>query len=62
MSAEVRKAIYALAVAVLGVAAVYGLFNEQQVESIVAVLAAAVNLLAFVNTPVTGRHSADNQE
>ena len=65
---SVRKGIYAVAVAALGVLAVYGFVNDQQVEALSQLVAALVALLAFVNTKpsddsaYTGKHRLDETE
>lgn len=44
-----RKSIYAVAIAALGVFAVYGFLNDQQVEAFGGLVLALTNLLAYVN-------------
>ncbi len=44
-----RKGIYAVAIAALGVFAVYGFLNDQQVEAFGGLVLALTNLLAYVN-------------
>jgi len=46
-----RAAIYALAAALGGVLTVYGVLNDEQLASILGVVGAAVNVMAFMNTP-----------